>query len=353
MKPLHNSIDSVSETVRILELIFEKSVYAEIIMNSSTKIYAINSVGRKTFGLENNDKIRSKFLNKYLNKNSVTRLKVLLNELSSQKSLMRTIKLEINKKTYYFDVTATANVYNDFHFFTFQDVTKRVLEIESRNQFIAIAGHEIKTPLAVSIAYSDLLKRRYKDDKVAVKYIEKIQSKNKLLQSYIEAIVDEIRIGTGRMYFEDKNYDLEKIAKDTVSELRKMYPKRDIKLVSDSRKKEVLVDKAKISQVIQNLVSNAIKHSSVKKPVIISLKNSKHGVVVSVRDFGKGIRIKEQQSIFKAFYRSHYSDRHGPGLGLGLYISSKIVDRYGSKLNVHSRRGKGATFYFELPLNSY
>lgn len=357
MKSLQNTIDYVYEKVKVLERVFEKSVYSKVVMDRDTKIYAINSVGRKIFEIDENGKtngkIKSRFLSDYLNKTSVTRLNVLLNELNSNEFLTRTIKLDINNKSYYFDVTATANIYDNFHFFTFQDVTKKVLEIESRNQFIAIAGHEIKTPLAVSIAYSDLLKRRYKDDNVALKYIEKIQEKNKLLQNYIEAIVDEIRIGTGKMYFDDKKQNVEKVLKASVKELRKMYPEREIKLISKLGDKDVLIDKTRLTQVIDNLVSNAVKHSSKKKPIIINLKNTEKGVLISVRDFGKGISLKEQSDIFKAFYRTNYSDRQGPGLGLGLYISSKIVDRYGSKLSVHSRRGKGANFYFELPLDSY
>ena len=105
--------------------------------------------------------------------------------------------------------------------------------------------------------------------------------------------------------------------------------------------------------MITNFISNAMKYSGVSKKIIISLERQENTVICSVRDFGKGISKDEQEKIFERFYRVSGPNLNTfPGLGLGLFICKEVIEKHHGKIGVVSEKGKGSTFYFELPLNS-
>ena len=110
-------------------------------------------------------------------------------------------------------------------------------------------------------------------------------------------------------------------------------------------------DRAKIGQVISNLVNNAIKYSAKGSYVILKCEAKGDNVVVSVTDEGIGIKPKDQEKIFQRFYRAEEEEsKHISGFGIGLYLSSEIVQRHKGKIWVESREGEGSTFYFSLPV---
>jgi signal transduction histidine kinase len=110
-------------------------------------------------------------------------------------------------------------------------------------------------------------------------------------------------------------------------------------------------DRDRIQQVLNNLVTNAIKYSPEANRVVVRAKADHNRVVVSVQDFGIGIKENIQSQVFERFFRapdpkiSTY-----PGLGLGLYIAAEIVKRHGGEMWVESKRGKGSTFFFTIPI---
>jgi signal transduction histidine kinase len=120
---------------------------------------------------------------------------------------------------------------------------------------------------------------------------------------------------------------------------------------TDDTNVKVYADKARIHQVLVNLISNAIKYSPNADKVIVSQKPENGLVTVSVQDFGMGIPKEEQHKIYQRFFRAK-GKKEGdiPGLGLGLYISTEIVKQHRGELWVKSTEGKGSTFYFTLPL---
>ena len=108
-------------------------------------------------------------------------------------------------------------------------------------------------------------------------------------------------------------------------------------------------DKNKLGQVLINLINNAIKYSPAKKKIIIRIKKRENQLIVSVRDFGMGIPLDSQKKIFKKFCQLKNPKNKVQGLGLGLYISSRIIEEHQGKIWVKSKEGKGATFYFSIP----
>ena len=108
----------------------------------------------------------------------------------------------------------------------------------------------------------------------------------------------------------------------------------------------------KISQVINNLISNAIKYSPRAKEILLSTQMQKDGIQLSVQDFGIGIEATEQKHVFEQFYRvTSPSQVTFPGMGIGLFICSEIISRQGGKIWVESKVGEGSTFYIWLPFD--
>jgi two-component system CheB/CheR fusion protein len=112
----------------------------------------------------------------------------------------------------------------------------------------------------------------------------------------------------------------------------------------------VFADRNRIEQVIINFLSNAIKYSPEVKKIEVVTKSSQSSVIVSVKDWGIGLAASEHEKIFERFYRSKKANIGTSGFGLGLYICAQIIKRHNGKIWVDSEEGKGATFYFELPL---
>jgi two-component system CheB/CheR fusion protein len=111
----------------------------------------------------------------------------------------------------------------------------------------------------------------------------------------------------------------------------------------------VYADKTRLEQVLVNLISNAIKYSPGSNEVIIKVEKLPEGAKISVTDFGIGISKDKLPLIFDRFYRIDENSQNYAGLGLGLYVSSEIIKRHHSHINVESEMGKGSTFWFIIP----
>ncbi|MBP9820461.1 ATP-binding protein, partial [Candidatus Woesebacteria bacterium] len=113
------------------------------------------------------------------------------------------------------------------------------------------------------------------------------------------------------------------------------------------------IDRGRITQVLTNILTNAVKYSPNAKEIKVKLAKKSGIVMISVRDYGLGIPQSAQKHIFEAFFRSSHN-RHAafPGLGLGLYLSHKIVAHYHGSISFSSKSGKGTTFTISLPMVS-
>ncbi len=106
----------------------------------------------------------------------------------------------------------------------------------------------------------------------------------------------------------------------------------------------------RLEQVLMNLINNAIKYSQGSKKVIVKTQKYENWVRVAVTDFGIGLSEEQQYKIFERFYRVEDKKNMTSGLGMGLYISSEIINTHNGKLGVQSKLSEGSTFYFDLPL---
>lgn len=228
------------------------------------------------------------------------------------------------------------------------DITRQKEMENIKDDFINMASHELKTPLTTIKVFVQVLKRKlqYKKNAEPVGLIEKIDNQLNQLTSLVGELLDVTRMQKGALMVERQKFYVKELALDIISDLQ---PTTNHKLILDWHTKlPVYADKEKIRQVLTNLITNAIKYSPKKTKVYIGSRKEGGNIVVYVKDIGMGIPKSQQEKIFERFYQVKGNSTY-PGLGLGLYISSQIVEKHKGKMWVESKEGKGSTFYFSLP----
>lgn len=234
-----------------------------------------------------------------------------------------------------------------------EDVTSRKVLEKHKEAFIGIASHELKTPVTTIKSYTQLLQDilAEKEDKDAVQLVEKLHTQVDRLTGLITDLLDVTRINEGRLPLYKAVVDINTLVMDVSEQLQRTTNRHQL-LIESKPVPVFMADKARISQVLINLVSNAIKYSPDADRVIISVKKDKEYVTVSVTDFGIGMSEATRNHAFERFFRANdQAISTFPGLGLGLYIAADIVHQHGGEIGVDSEPGKGSRFYFTLPLH--
>ncbi|MEC5156755.1 PAS domain-containing sensor histidine kinase [Chryseobacterium sp. MP_3.2] len=220
-----------------------------------------------------------------------------------------------------------------------------------KDTFLGIASHELKTPLTSLKLYAQVLERmlRKTGDEKNAEFAKKMDVQIMKLTSLISDLLDVTKINSGKIYLNEENFDFEKLVVETVED-QQMSTSYEIELNTENVGM-VFADRERISQVITNLVSNAIKYSPHSKKVIVAISEKEGNAEMSVQDFGIGMPAKKKDKVFQQYYRIDGDEQSVfPGLGLGLYIASQIVERSHGKIWVESEENKGSTFFFSLPV---
>jgi two-component system sensor histidine kinase VicK len=171
------------------------------------------------------------------------------------------------------------------------------------------------------------------------------------LSLLIEQITDITRIGGDVLELQIReNVDIVAVAHRVIEQYANT-SNHPLKLETSEESITGNWDEARLEQVLNNLVGNAIKYSLADKSVVIGVQRQQEEVIVWVQDEGRGISEEDQPHIFDRFYRvRNDSDEHVEGLGLGLYIAREIIVKQGGRMWMQSKLGEGSTFYFSLPL---
>lgn len=217
-----------------------------------------------------------------------------------------------------------------------------------KDEFIALASHELKTPLTTIKSCLQILQKT-DDEKVRKLFVEKSINQADKLNLLVSDLFDISKVEAGKLQMTVERFDLLVLAQDLIETFRHSRESHDIALSCAVQEVWVAADKQRIEQVLTNLLNNAIKYSPGAKRVYLQLQQSDTGITVTVKDEGIGIAPDEQKKIFTRFYRAG-SNPNISGLGLGLYLSREIIERHRGHIGVQSEPGKGATFYFNLPL---
>ena len=222
-----------------------------------------------------------------------------------------------------------------------------------RREFIADVSHELKTPIFAAQGFvHTLLDGAVNDKTVRTKFLKKAAKSLDGLDVLVQDLLTLSHIETGQIKMHFENIDLYKLTEEVFEQFEGKADKKDVALRIEGppQKTVVYADWQRISQVMTNLISNAIKHSHDDSEVVVSFEVGKKNITTLVRDFGEGIPLDHQPRIFERFYRVDKSrSREKGGTGLGLAIVKHILDGHNTKAEVESTPGKGSTFSFKLP----
>jgi signal transduction histidine kinase len=221
-----------------------------------------------------------------------------------------------------------------------------------RRDLIAWVSHDLQTPLTSMRAILEAVSDGVVDDPETVKrYLHTAQRDVKNLSALIDDLFQMAQLDTGGFPLSKDNSSLSDLVSDTLESFTELAKQQDIILEGNVEVDvdPVHMDTQAIGRVLNNLIGNALRHSS-RGRVSVWVRRSHLGVEVTVSDTGEGIREEDLQHIFERFYRGEKSRNRGTGgAGLGLAIARGIVNAHGGDIRVESQTGKGTQFTFYIP----
>lgn len=239
-----------------------------------------------------------------------------------------------------------------------QELTKKLKELDrQKNEFISMAAHELRAPITAIKGYISMIAEGDAGEisEKARGYLTDANAVNERLIRLVNNMLNVSRIEERRLVYQMEVVNLSRIAKQTFDAFKFEALRKELKFtlnIPDDIRDKIYVDSDRINEIVGNLVSNAIKFTE-KGRVDINITNpQKDSVRVEIVDTGPGISKKEQEKLFKKFYRAESTQGKTMGTGLGLYISKLLVEAFKGKIGLISEFGKGSTFWFELPLTS-
>ena len=221
--------------------------------------------------------------------------------------------------------------------------------------FVSMAAHELRTPLTAMRGYLSLLNEEAgeKLSQEELQYLDRSFISANQLNSLVENLLNLSRVERGSLKLTVNPINIETIIAGVLDNLGSIAKQKNITLTFNPPKHQVIVlaDHFRITEVVTNLVGNAINYTAAGGKVDITVSPEKEKATVSVIDNGQGIPASAISHLFTKFYRVQSSLAMGSkGTGLGLYISKAIIDAHRGKIWVESVEGKGSTFSFTLPL---
>ena len=234
------------------------------------------------------------------------------------------------------------------------DITEQKADEQRKNDFIGMVSHELKTPLTSLSAYIQMLqiKAAKGEDDLLVNALNKSNAQVKKMNKMINGFLNVSRLESGKILVIKNKFNIDELLREILEETKVTISTHTI-LFSPCDQINVHADRDKISSVITNLVSNAVKYSPNGTKIDITCTVDDSHVKVSVIDEGIGITPEDSSKLFERFYRVQNSTTNIiSGFGIGLYLSAEIIQRHDGEIGVDSTPGLGSTFWFTLPQNN-
>jgi PAS domain S-box-containing protein len=239
------------------------------------------------------------------------------------------------------------------------DITDLKKSEARKDDFIKMASHELKTPITSIKGYVQLLQKiydeldleKYQASRLTVKSsLNTISKQVSKLTRLVSELLDLTRIESGKLELQKTEFVLDDLLKETVSDMRHTTSQHRIVLRNDFMG-NIFADKDRISQVLVNLLTNAIKYSPDADCIEIDVKENGNMINIKIKDYGIGIEEKDQKMIFQRFYRVEgKNEQTYPGFGIGLFIVDEIIQRHNGNISVESKKNAGSIFTVSLPL---
>lgn len=331
-----------------------------LVLNDDLTVSTVNDAFLKSFGIARKKSFHMplhKFANGYFDKPEFNEITHELKNGSgtvSNREISQQLRDNDNRILLVNGWKASPDTDTTIYMLSVQDITERRMLEQQKDDFISIASHEIRTPLTVIKATAQMLDRRFKgfEHPEIIKAAAKINEKTDKLLTLIKYLLDASQIAVNELVMRPEQFSLNDLVTESVNELSLIYPGIALQ-VRGKIKEPIWGDRFRISQVLNNLLNNAIKYSPTGEAIIIRMRKNrkKDRAIVSVQDCGIGIPKEEQKNLFKRFWRASTArKRNISGIGLGLHISNQIIKSHKGKLWLRSDTNKGSTFTFSIPL---
>ncbi|MEW5675762.1 HAMP domain-containing sensor histidine kinase [Flavobacterium enshiense] len=230
---------------------------------------------------------------------------------------------------------------------------KQISEIKT--DFINNMTHEFKTPIAtINLALDAIKNPKIIEDKEKIqRYLQMIRDENKRMHAQVENVLRISKLERKELEISKEPTDVHDIVEDAIEHVNLIVEDRGgvIKTNLNAKRTTILLNDVHFTNVIVNILDNAIKYSPENPIVEVSTENVKDFILIKVKDQGTGMSKIAQKRIFEKFYREHTGDLHNvKGHGLGLAYVKRIIDDHNGQIFVESEKGKGSTFTIKMPL---
>ena len=218
---------------------------------------------------------------------------------------------------------------------------------DKKDEFIAVASHELKTPLTTIKGYLQVLAKN-ENDKMSSLFISKSLNQVNKLNTLVEDLLNMSRLESGKLDFSIEQFDIRKALLEMTETFNYTY--KSHQLLFDLGDEPVILeaDRQRIEQAVINLLTNAVKYSPKANKIYLKLTCDRGKACISVRDEGMGLTPQQMNKIFSRYYRAK-TTKGISGLGLGLYLTKEIIDRHQGKIEVRSKAREGSEFSIFLP----
>lgn len=238
--------------------------------------------------------------------------------------------------------------------FSLMDVTRDREVDRMKSEFIAVAAHELSTPLACILGYADLLAHPEQWTRVDAaqqqEFLETIYEKGEKLALLVDEMIQLSRMETGRsLVLEKEVFDLKRMAGEVLVQYQRDCPEHFFALKAPEAGLKISADKNRMEQVLENLIANAAKYSPKGSKIEVGVSREGASCTLWVSDEGIGMTAEQSRRIFEKFYRADTSDTTVGGLGLGMCIVKNIVDAHKGFIKVETQLGQGTTIRVSLP----
>jgi len=224
-----------------------------------------------------------------------------------------------------------------------------------KNQFLGMAAHDLRNPIGIILSYSDYLLEETRNSlsEKQFKFVEIIRNSSEFMLHLLNDLLDIVKIEMGKLVLKKEKCDLINLANENIELNRVIASKKDISIYLNTYDEipDLEIDKLKIQQVFNNLISNAIKYSHNNTKIIVSIFKCNDSVEISIKDEGQGIPENDLNNLFKPFYKANVSTTANENsTGLGLVIVRKIILGHMGNIWIKSKVGEGTTVFFSLPI---
>jgi two-component system phosphate regulon sensor histidine kinase PhoR len=239
-------------------------------------------------------------------------------------------------------------------YYTISTIFKQKKLSEIKNDFISNMTHEFKTPIStISLAVEVLNDKSVEKSQERISnYVKMIGDENKRLSLLVENILQTAILDKGEFKLKIQNIDIHTLIEQSIHNIKLQVENKDGEIYTDLNAVRAVIqaDRIHLTNIIFNLIDNALKYSKEKPVIKITTSSDEEGVFISVQDNGIGISKENQKRIFDTMYRVPTGNIHNvKGFGLGLSYVKAVVEKHGGSIKVESELGKGSTFTLYLP----